>query len=208
MIEDKFLGLPAVFRSHPITGEKLNPVRTTQILDNALSRISARQIPEFVHQKNAQLGITQINSTIPVEEMGWQLDVVASDNIGLVINSVFYQDEFFIFNMHLPWLAIGTPCKFEKRYFLDRRIAGPFVYVFDDGFLIWARYGFGHFSTVDQAYYFLSNGVCFPLIQLTSPDVINFVPIPLRSITHSGNCRSPIPLGNRSPVPVVADHLP
>jgi len=32
------------------------------------------------------------------------------------------------------------------------------------------------------------------------------LPIPLESITNSGSCRSPIPLGNRSPIPVDADH--
>ncbi|HOP69919.1 MAG TPA: hypothetical protein PLY18_09160 [Bacillota bacterium] len=177
MAEDVFHELPHAFRVHPETGEELNPVRTGPILGGAHSRSSTRPVPAFVSEKNDRLGIAENEEPIPVEEMGWRLEVTASEEAGLIISSVFFDNVFFIFNMHIPWLAVGTPCEFKEQFFLDKKIAGPFLFVFENSFLIWARYGFGRFGTLDQAYYFFSDGVCYPLIQLTTPTAINFVPL-------------------------------
>ncbi|HHX75511.1 MAG TPA: hypothetical protein GX699_11465 [Firmicutes bacterium] len=168
---------PAVLQLHPVTGEKIQPVTTIQLLNGAQVRSSNESLPEFVQEKNAQLGITQTHQTMLIEEMGWRLNVTPSGSNGLVISNVSYQDVFFIFSMFIPWLAIGSPCKFDHQYFLNRKITGPFVYVFADGFVVWARYGFGNFSTMDQAFYFLNNGSLYPLMQVTTPAVLDFVPL-------------------------------
>ena len=178
MVEDRFPeGFPDILKLHPVTGEIIQPLRTIQLPADAAKRNVQESFPEFVQEKNAQLGITQTGQGILIEEMGWRLNVFPSSNFGLTINNVFYQDVFFIFSMYIPWLAIGTPCKFAEQYFLNRKITGPFVYVFADGFVVWARYGFGKFSTLDQAYYFLGNGLIYPLMQFTTPAVLDFVPL-------------------------------
>lgn len=166
---------PEAFKVHPQTKEMIKPVKIIAV--EGLARSSAAQIPDFVQEKNAKLGIAQDNPMMLIEEFGWRLNVTDTNSTGLVISSVFYQGVFFIFNMHVPWLAIGTACKFDYQYFLNKKIAGPFVYIFEDGFVIWARYGFGHFSTMDQAFYFLADGTCYPLMQVTTPAVLSFVPL-------------------------------
>ncbi|NLZ93689.1 MAG: hypothetical protein GX922_06735 [Firmicutes bacterium] len=177
MVEYRFPeDFPAAFKLHPITGEKIELNGTTQQSNGEFFKRSKQTLPKFVQEKNAHLGITQ-NDAEMIELMGWRLNVVPTDDRGLVINSVFYQDVFFIFTMYVPWLAIGSPCKFDKQYFLDRKIAGPFINVFNDGFIVWARYGFGCFSTLDQVYYFFNNGTCYPLLQLITPAVLDFVPL-------------------------------
>ena len=160
-----------------MTGEIISPLRTIQLPADAAKRSVQESLPEFVQEKNAQLGITQPGPNIPIEEKGRQLNVVPSDNFGLMIIDVSYRDVYCIFSMFVPWLAIGSPCKFDEQYYLNRKITGPFVYVFADGFVVWARYGFGKFSTLDQAYYFLSNGLIYPLMQFTTPAVLDFVPL-------------------------------
>ncbi|NLP37994.1 MAG: hypothetical protein GX357_10100, partial [Firmicutes bacterium] len=178
MVENKFPeDFPAALQVHPVTKEKIKPRKIMPLSDVGSTRSAAVKVPEFVREKNAQLGITQNNPTMLIEEAGWRLNATDTSDRGLVISSIFFQDVFFIFDMHVPWLAIGTPCKFEHQYFLQKKITGPFVYVFADGFLVWARYKFGHFSTLDQAFYFLSDGTCYPLMQLTSPAVLSFVPL-------------------------------
>lgn len=178
MVESKFPDdFPAALQLHPETKEQIEPTAIMPLTEAKFTRSTVQQVPDFIHEKNEQLGIVQSNPPLLVEEKGWRLEVTDSDSVGLVIGSVFYKDVYFIFNMHVPWLAIGRVCKFEHQYFLDKKIAGPFIYIFADGFLLWARYKFGHFSTLDQAYYFLSNGSCYPLIQLTSPAVLSFVPL-------------------------------
>jgi hypothetical protein len=178
MIENKHPeDLPAAFKMHPFSGEKLEFSDTAQKLaGEVLKRSSKQALPRFVQEKNEQLGITQNDSEL-IEIMDWRLEVVSTDDRGLVINSVIYKDVFFIFTMYVPWLAIGSPCKFEKQYFLDRKIAGSFINVFNDGFIVWARYRFGCVSTLDQAYYFFKNGSCFPLLQLITPAELDYVPL-------------------------------
>ena len=133
MVENKFPeDFPAALQVHPVTKEKIKPRKIMPLSDVGSTRSAAVKVPEFVREKNAQLGITQNNPTMLIEEAGWRLNATDTSDRGLVISSIFFQDVFFIFDMHVPWLAAGTP-KIEHQYFC-KKDNWAFVYVFADGF--------------------------------------------------------------------------
>ncbi|MEW5920335.1 MAG: hypothetical protein AB1796_05135 [Bacillota bacterium] len=163
-----------MFSKNPATGETLELLDVNDEFDKQAFSTSNVHLPEWVREKKVKLGFNPYINTINLH--GWSVSFEATKNRGLVIFDVIYQKVYFIFSLLVPWVAQGDPCDLNQ-YFLQKKIAGPFVLKFTNGFLIWAKYKFGRFSALEQVYFFFDDGSFFPLILYTGPSILDFIPI-------------------------------
>lgn len=159
---------------HPKTGEKLELLEIIQEPGRGSRVTPTEDLPSWVSEKNGREGVNPAHWS-HFERYGWSLFFDTTDR-GLVIRSVRYQDTFFIFKMLVPWLAHGDPCHLTQ-YFLKTRLAGPIVFIFPTGFVIWAKYKFGRYSTLEQAFHFFEDGTFYPLVYHRGPSTLRYIPI-------------------------------
>lgn len=158
---------------NPVTGEKM------ELLSVEGNFEAAPPVPEPEPEPQGKQFPPEFKAsgvTDTIERNGWSLTFTATETQGLAISGVSFMGVQYIFLMMVPWLGQGVPCNLTQ-FFLDQLIAGPFVLNFPNGFAVWARYGFGEGNSLDQAFYFFDNGNMFPLMLLTGPTPINYVPL-------------------------------
>ncbi|PKM79379.1 MAG: hypothetical protein CVU88_06105 [Firmicutes bacterium HGW-Firmicutes-13] len=164
------------FLVHPKTGEKLKIIEVITDFDSPLLSRSNVSLPSFVQQKMKQENPTYHHyPNRHIEKYGWKVFYQATDQ-GLVLRNIIFQDNYFVFKMLVPWVAQGYPCNLIQ-YFLRERLAGPFVFIFEGGFLIWAVYKIGRYSSIGQAFLFFEDGTFYPHVQHEGPSKLNYIPL-------------------------------
>lgn len=156
---------------HPLTGEKMELLRVDDTFESSPPESQPEQPEKQIPPEFQPIGVAEI-----INQNGWSLNFSATEDRGLTISNVSFRDVHYIFLMVVPWLGQGVVCNLVQ-FFLNNRISGPFVLNFPCGFAIWARYGFGEDRTIDQVYYFFDDGTMLPLMLLTGPTLINYVPL-------------------------------
>lgn len=160
-----------VFRVHPGTGHELELLK---VIYNHLPGPPSSPLPEFVFEKAGAEGSSP--GAFPLDFFGWEMEFEATNDQGLVIQNVRYNNTYYVFRMLIPWLARGGICEFSEQVYLERLKCGPLVIVFRGGFTVWAEYKLRR-GAVQQCYTFLQDGTFYPLMHYTGDQRYDYVPL-------------------------------